>query len=349
MRSLPRRASRAGIGTLSTLMAVGVAVSARAAEPAAAAPTGAAAATAPMAPAAPAAPPAPAASSAASAPGVIDSARAGLRSGTEWLARGVDSWFGDMPFEQGGRVTDGRLTIGLLEREGDDTRFSLRFNARFRLPNVERRAYLFVGRDNPREVVTDRPGAFSRTDQLLPERDDDRRFFAGIGLDLRDAVDFRLGLRGGLKPYAQLRWRRPWRLDPATEVEARATLFWSLDDRLGATTALSWERALSPVLTLRALASGTATQDTNTLEWSGLTGMYRSFGRQRLLSFEGVINGRLDTGGAADLGLRVRWEQPLYRDWLIGELTVGHFWPRDDATTERRSAWALGGQLKLRF
>jgi hypothetical protein len=282
-------------------------------------------------------------------PGMIDSARAGLRSGTEWLARGVDSWFGDVPFERGGRVTDGRLGLTLLLREGDQPRVSLRFNARVRLPNVERRAYLFVGRDNPREVVTDQPGDFTRPQQLLPERADERRFFAGIGLDLRDAVDFRLGLRGGLLPYGQLRWRRAWELDAATAVDARATLFWSLDDRLGSTTALSWERALSPVLALRTLASGTVTQDRDTLEWSGLAALDRYFEHDRRLSVEGVINGRLDTGGDADLGLRLRWAQPLHRDVLIGELLVGHFWPRDNAVEERRSAWALGGQLKIRF
>lgn len=329
MRSPRRPLAHARIGALPALMlAFGMAASAQ--------PAGPAQASADVA--------APAA-----APGVIDSARAGLRSGTEWLARGVDSWFGDVPFEQGGSVTEGRLSLGLLVREGDRPDLSLRFNARVRLPNVERRAYLFVGRDNPREVVTDRPGAFTRPQQLLPERADDRRFFAGIGLDLREAVDFRLGLRGGLKPYAQLRWRQAWMLDAATEVDARATLFWSLDDRLGTTTALSWERALSPVLALRVLASGTATQDSGTLEWSGLTALVRRFERDRLLSLEGVINGRLDTGGAADLGLRLRWEQPLHRDVLFGELLVGHFWPRDDADAERRSAWALGGQIKIRF
>jgi hypothetical protein len=28
---------------------------------------------------------------------------------------------------------------------------------------------------------------------------------------------------------------------------------------------------------------------------------------------------------------------------------VGHFWPREDADVERRKAWALGGQLKMKF
>ncbi|MCX7935840.1 MAG: family 78 glycoside hydrolase catalytic domain, partial [Planctomycetota bacterium] len=33
--------------------------------------------------------------------------------------------------------------------------------------------------------------------------------------------------------------------------------------------------------------------------------------------------------------LRLRWRQPVYRDWLIGEFTLGHFWPRADAAAPR--------------
>ena len=33
---------------------------------------------------------------------VLESTRQSVRSTTEWLARGVDSWFGDKPFAEGG-------------------------------------------------------------------------------------------------------------------------------------------------------------------------------------------------------------------------------------------------------
>ncbi|HNQ76133.1 MAG TPA: hypothetical protein PKM39_05785 [Pseudothauera hydrothermalis] len=38
-----------------------------------------------------------------------------------------------------------------------------------------------------------------------------------------------------------------------------------------------------------------------------------------------------------------------HRDWLIGELIGGHFWPRDrdDAAPGRR--WAGGASIELRF
>jgi len=282
--------------------------------------------------------------------GVIESARLSMRSTTLWLASSVDSWFGDIPFEEGGQVTDGRLSFSLLLREHEKPDWNLRFNARFRLPNLERRAYLFVGRDDERELVSDRPGTLSRPQQLLPENRDDSTFFAGFGVTLRDALDFRLGLRGGLKPYAQARWRRPWQIDEARRVELRLTFFWSLDDHLGSTTALSYEQALSPVLAARWVTAGTVTQVSETLEWSSLVGLHRAFGTQRLLSLEALVNRRLDSGvGASDYGVQLRCEQPLHRQGLFGDILVGHCWPREDAESERVRAWALGGQLKLKF
>lgn len=294
---------------------------------------------------------APAAAAEAEAPqGVLEITRSSVRSTAEWLARGVDSWFGDQPFEDGGKVTNGRLSLGLQTRQGEKPDFNLRFNARFRLPNVERQTYLFIGRDDEREVIADTPGAFSRQERLLGDTPADRSFFAGIGLTLRESVDFRLGFRGGLKPYAQIRYRQPWQLDAANLVEFRETLFWTIDDHLGSTTALSYEHAYSSTLAARWLNAVTVTQRETDAEWSTSLGLFKDLARQRLVSLEGLASGKQGTGVAvSDVGLQVRWQQPVHKDWLLGELVVGHFWPREDAQSERRRAWALGGRLKMAF
>lgn len=281
---------------------------------------------------------------------VLESTRRSVRSTTEWLARSVDSWFGDKPFKDGGTVSDGVLTLRLHHRPDEGADLSLRFNARLRLPNLEERAYLFVGRDNPRDVVTDKPGAFTRAEQLRTTGTEERSFFAGLGLTLHDEVDFRLGLRGGLKPYAQARFRRPWQLGPSGQLEFRQTLFWSVDDHLGSTTALSYEHALSSTLAARWLNAATITQQHRKFEWSSILGSYKSFAGQRLLSLEALASGRQGADVAVlDYGLQAKWEQPVYRDWLFGQGLVGHFWPRPDATSPRGRAWALGAGLKMLF
>ena len=281
----------------------------------------------------------------------LASARSSVQSTAVWLARGVDSWFGDQPFEQGGgKVTDGRLSVNLLKRQGDKPDLSVRFNARFKLPNFEQQTYLFIGRDAQSEVVSDTPGALSRQDRLLPAVTEDSTFFAGIGRSLNDAVDFRLGFRGGIKPYAQARYRNIWQLENEDLVEFRQTLFLTAADGLGSTTAVSWQRTLLPTLATRWIASATVTQDQPKVGWSSLVGTYKSYGHQRLLALEALIQGQQGSGVfATDLGLQTRWEQPVHQNWLLGEVMVGHFWPRPDAQTPRRSAWALGVGVKMRL
>jgi len=281
---------------------------------------------------------------------MLESTRRSVRSTAEWLARGVDSWFGDKPFTEGGKVTDGRLSVILLKRQDESVDVNVRFNARFRLPNLEENTYLFFGRDNEREVITDKPGAFSRQQRLLTETAANQSFFAGLGLVLHEAVDFRLGFRGGLNPYAQVRYRRPWQWTPVDLVEFRETVFWSVDEHLGSTTALSYEHAYSSTFAARWLTAATITQDSKNFEWSSILGTYKSLGGQRLLSVELLASGEQGSGvGVSDYGLQTKWEQPVYKNWLLGEVVIGHFWPRKDPSFARGRAWAMGVGLKMRF
>ena len=287
---------------------------------------------------------------AAAADPLFEPARQSVRSTTEWLARGVDSWFGDRPFSEGGKVSDGRLGVFLLTRQHEKTDLTVRFNARVWLPNLEDRAFLFLGRDDDRQAVIDQPDALSRQQRLLRETNADASFFAGLGFALRDWVQFRVGFHGGLKPYAHARVGQTWQPNDANRVDIRETLFWTAGDRFGSTTALSYEHAYSRTLALRWLNAVTITQDSKKFEWSSSLGAYRSFGDQRLLSLEALSSGKESTGVPfTDIGVQAKWEQPVHKDWLLGEILVGHFWPRPDAQRERTRAWAVGAGLKMRF
>lgn len=278
------------------------------------------------------------------------STRESLRETAVWLASGIDGWFGDTPFERGGKVTAGLMDLSVVKRAGDKVDVGLRLNARFRLPNLDRLGYVFVGRDNERDIVTDTPGALTRQDQRQPVSSDNNKFFVGLGRAIDDVFDFRIGVRGALKPYVQARGRLAWDLSPDDHLDLSQTLFWTVDDRAGSTTVLSYQHTLSPVLALRWLSSATVTQDLPKFVWASSLGAYRSFGTDRLLSLEALINGQQGSGvGALDYGLQARWEQPVHRDWLLAGVVIGHFWPRPLAQEPRRSAWALGANVKIRF
>ncbi|MCW5633175.1 MAG: hypothetical protein KIT17_07540 [Rubrivivax sp.] len=309
----------------------------------------------PLPPGAPPSAPGPAASAPAPAAGpaaepALETAREAVRSGAEWLARSVDSWFGDLRFEQGGSVRDGRLSLALLKRESETLDQRVRFDARLRLPNVERNAYVFIGRGNEREGVVDRPGTLSQRDRLRTETDEQQSFFGGLGVTLRDLFDFRIGVRGALRVYAQARYREAWSHGEDDLAAFSQTFFWTVRDQVGSTTALSLEHAFGPLLTVRWLGSGTITRREEELEWFTLLGAYRGYGEDRLLALEGLATG---VHGApvdvADYGVRVRWQQPVLRRWLIGEVILGHFWPRPDPAAPRGASWALGVSATMRF
>ncbi len=288
----------------------------------------------------------------AALPAALETTRHQTRAASEWLARHVDSWFGDKPFDDGGRVTDGRLSLGFFKRSDRSQDIDLRFNAQFILPNAQRFGYLFIGRDNPRNVIQDTPDALSRRQQLLASRPTERSFLAGLGMSLPRDVDLRLGVGARLKPYLQARYHRPWTLAPGHRLEFRETLFLTAADRLGSTTVLTYDYDVSPTLALRWLNAATITQMTRNFEWSSSLGVHRAFGLQRLASLELLVSGTGTQGtgvGMSDYGVLARWEQPVYKHWLLGEVVAGHFWPRPDAHSQRGRAWAFGASLKMHF
>lgn len=283
---------------------------------------------------------------------LAESARSSARSFAEWVARGVDSWFGDRPFEDGGSVTRGKVTVNVFKRSDQNPDVDVRFDARFKLPNVERRAYLFVGREDQREAARDAPLGRTRQQQLQAARPEDSSLLAGLGFSLANEIDFKLGLGARAKPYVQARYNKGWELGPDHAVNFRETVFWTPDDRLGSTTVGSYTWAWSPAVTVRWVNSATVTQAARGFEWFSSLGAERSFGAQQLLGVELLINGRVQQGtgtNASDRGVLVRWEQPIYRNWLLGEVVAGHFWPQQPTGAERDRVWALGAGLKLLF
>nr|WP_028792382.1 hypothetical protein [Thauera linaloolentis] len=283
--------------------------------------------------------------------GFVDTTRRKVRGFAHWLGEEVNDWFGDKPFSDGGKVSHGRLSMRVRWQEDEGSSTSVRFRARFSLPNLKDKAYVFFGQENERELISDQPEAFTREQQLLSEsRRTDQTGFLGLGFNLRDYVDLRVGVRGGIKPYAQARYRREWMLSASNRAELRETVFWRASDGFGSTTSINLEHAYSPFLSLKWQNAATITKETDGFAWSSSVGLFRAFGDTRLLSVEALASG--ETGSDTDVGeygIRLKWQRPVYRDWLLAELILGHFWPRNDDEPERKRSWAAGAGLEMRF
>ena len=282
---------------------------------------------------------------------MLDTSRASVRAATEWLASGINSWFGDRPFEDGGKVTQGRFAVRTLWRQDDGWDFNVRLRAKVELPNLRDNAYFFFGQENEEELVSDRPDAFTREQQLLKtDRSDDQTAFAGLGVLLRENLDFRVGVRSAYKVYAQARYLHDWSLSERNHLQFRETVFWRVHDGFGSTTSLDYEHLRTPTLAFRWQNAVTITEETNDFAWGSSLGAFKSYGDDRLLSTELVITG--ETGSRHDVGeygVRLKWQQPVLRRWRIGELIVGHYWPQDEENEERDRSWALGAGVEMRF
>lgn len=280
---------------------------------------------------------------------VMVQGRGMVRSVTEGVARRVDRWFGDKPFEQGGRIS-GSIGFKVLARQHDEPNQSVNFRARLDLPNLSDKLFIFVGKENEREMITDRPEEFRRRELLLPvDRRDEERVFAGVGAALMDALEFRVGVRGGFKPYAQARYRRDWMMTGNDALAFRETVFWRPADGVGSTTALNYSHALSSSVALRWQNAATISEDTDGWTWSTSVGAFKLYGKDHTASLEAIVTG--DTGekdNISEYGVRAVWERPVYRDWTILELSIGHFWPREDGDDARKH-WALGLGVKVNF
>lgn len=279
----------------------------------------------------------------------LEKSRAYTRAGATALARTVDGWFGDAPFEASGGRVSGYLRVGGLWKQHDGTDINVRFRLRAHLPNAQNKAYVFVGRDNELEEVQDQPEAFTREELLQREsRNRDHSFFAGVGYGWRDNIDFRLGVHGGWKLYAQARYRTQWALSARDTLYFRESVFWSIHEHLGSTTVLDYERQLNPTLALRWNNVGTITQRNRSLHWQSSLGLHKSLPGLRSAGLELLTEGRSNRSDVAEYGVRASWSQPVYRDWLIAKVTLGHFWPKD-RDQPRKRAWAVGGHVDMHF
>ena len=279
---------------------------------------------------------------------LITSTQQSVRSTVEWLASGIDGRFGDKPFSEGGKVTHGRIGLAFLKREGQSPNVGLRFNAKFHLPNLSNMPYIFVGNDNERDEITDQPDRHTLRDQIRQRNWTDNAFFAGIGAWLTDEVEVRLGFRGP-RPYAQARWHQNWEVSPTDLVLFRQSFFYTVRDRAGSTSSVEYQHAFRPTTSVRWLNAATITQKNPHFAYKSILGLYESFGQERVLGLETQFTqSRVDSVTTDEFGLQARWEQPLHRN-VLGEVSLGHFWPRSSDVLKTEGVWAFGAVVTLKF
>jgi hypothetical protein len=280
----------------------------------------------------------------------LEDTREGVYDLSHWLVSGVDSWFGDKPFDESGGRVSGRVFFRVLERQDDSLDVDLRYRLRVEMPNVSQRASIIVGREDESDLVSGQED-FDQTQLVRSDsQSDDTTFFVGLGFLLRENLSFKLGVRSGYKVYAQARFRKTFSVAEASAFDFSQTFFAAVDDGVGLTTGLDYRQVFTDRTALHWRNSVKYSTETNGVEWRVRPEFIHALGRQRELFIDLPTEG--ETGSSVDVaeyGIRARYRQPVYKDWLFGELILGHFWPRDEEDPARRESWAVGAALELFF
>lgn len=283
--------------------------------------------------------------------GWLEGTRSGLYRLSYNLVEEVDSWFGPRPFDESGGQVSGSLSLRLLQREDEGLDADVRYRLRVKMPNVSSRANLIIGREDEADLVTDQQQDLSKSQVSgSGTQVEDPTTFVGLAYRVRDDVSLRLGVRGGYKLFAQARFNKRFTFSERSILDFSETLFLAVDDGLGATTGLNYRHAVSERAAWIWPNSLTYGTETDGLEWRTAPGYQLSWPGQKRFVVDLPANG--ETGSTVDVseyGVRARYRTPLHREWLLGELIVGYFRPRDEDDPSRRDAWALGGTVEIQF
>jgi hypothetical protein len=271
-------------------------------------------------------------------------------------ARWFDRFFGDERFDDvAARGAQGYAYYLAEVREGTPTTHSPGLRVRIALPNLNRRLHFFVDRDEDRQTIA---GQSERVDSgptspVAPREDSAQFGFGYLVQKARDLFRFRVGVRlksGELEPFVQGQYQHVFAQTDSTRWRFGETLFWRRTEGAGATTSLDFEAALRKDILFRWFNDATVSESTQLVQWLSGTSLYFDLGNRRAVQVQVTANG--DTGEPVDVsnyGARVAYRRTLGPPWLIGEVYVGHDFPKSLPGVERLSQTFGGFRIEMRF
>jgi hypothetical protein len=275
-----------------------------------------------------------------------------LCSATAWF----DGLFGDRHDATTAEAGFGRLELGLTHSQFDGTKLTARLNARYPLPNIEKKLHIFVARENQDDFIQDRMESLALRSQFL-RIDTHERWVAGVGYALSESAEqstsFRLGARINSAPeiFGQGIYRRQVSLSERSRLYLRETVFWTNRDGFGSTTSVGADRILSQKLVGRIDTVGTISEATQGVDWRTSATLYRSLEHLQAIAAQAFVRGETSADVPfQEWGLNAIYRRPLgRRDWLFGELLTGYSWPREHLDQSRKGSLLVGVGVEVAF
>lgn len=260
-----------------------------------------------------------------------------------------DGFFGDArSFEETPIGTFIRIRNAAEWDEDGGWSHGLRVRASILLPRVSDRFRLLISRDE------DLSGELHDDASLSDDRGRTRlglRFIASERSRSQLDVDASVGLGGGsLNPEIRSRYRYVYGLTDRTLLRATQAVFWQREDGFGTTSRLDWEWLQSRDGLLRWTGQGTASEESDGVDWRSSVVAFRQLDARSALRGEiGVFGYTRPSFEAEEYFVALRYRRQFFRRWLYYELQPQHAWPLDEVTGKRRSDWRFTLTLEVQF
>lgn len=253
--------------------------------------------------------------------------------------------------------SSGRLLLGSRWDERDGLKKRVRFAARLPLPALRSRAGLIFGRSDTDDLLD---GSESTEIKAIPDEFNDTEeedWFLGLGYRRRTGLasgfDAGVGVTfasGNLQPYVQANYRWNRAISDKWLVRMRPRVFWRDDRGRGASVTTIFDYFVSRDWLLRSWNLLLTDGNIDGVRWTGKLLAFQSLAGRSAISYSTFATGQ--TGGEVevdDYGFEVRFRRRIYREWLFLELSSGVSWPREFLDEQRKSNFAVGADIEMRF
>jgi hypothetical protein len=274
----------------------------------------------------------------------------------ERVAR-FDDFFGNVKTEDA-RPADYSLRWQNSIRSEEGGHFAYRTSARasLRLPKIGKRLRMVIAGENEAEpaaaTLPEDPGkpGFDRTLARTRLVNTEVRYevLRTPSLNLFLGAGVRLAIPAETFARGRIQYTR--RLGPGALVRVGETLFWKNTDRLGETTEIDVERQLGPATLLRWANSGTATEDSEGLDWGTDLTLLRELSASHSITLAaGAFGGTRPVAEVQTYRVLSRYRRNFLRSWLFFEAEPEVSWPRHQAGVPFAPVYAFTFRLEVVF
>ncbi|WP_126768087.1 hypothetical protein [Aliidiomarina iranensis] len=284
----------------------------------------------------------------------LDGLQTGVESSVDNTARWIDNFFGNNRAFEGDYNSRGRLSLRPEWSQYEGWKLRSSFRAEFVLPNTEERFSAIIGQTNFDDFILDDEN--TRLDSVIASDRGDEEWIVGLGFNPNQGetnqFSINAGIRGGLKAdlYTHARYLYQYRINEATQVRTRSSLFWRDSDGFGFNQRLDVEKSASPEWLSRFTIDATRAERIDGIRWKGIFSVYHLYAEEQAVAGEIWYEGETKQEvPLREWGVRAIHRRQFARDWLYFEIFGGLHWPREERSQRREAKWLVGFEFEMWF